>query len=84
MVANLPKPIIDPCHIQCNVDDWLVYFPQAKQYFQCGDIYTTGLVSLAFLCRNDKILGQLVQEAHVWHGNWPQYSLTGFCFQLNQ
>jgi len=40
----LPPILNNPEALPSKVDNWLVYFPQAKPRFQGGDVYTTALV----------------------------------------
>jgi len=42
-LESLPPIIDDPEVLPSEVDDWLVYFPQAKPRFQGGNVYTTAL-----------------------------------------
>jgi len=44
-LESLPQVIDDPELIPTDVDNWLVYFPQAKPRFQGGNVYTSALIS---------------------------------------
>jgi len=48
--------IEDPEDLPMEVDNWLVYFPQAKPCFNGGNIYTTALIGSGIL------LGRIVKE----------------------
>jgi len=57
---NLPRSIEDPEDLPMEVDDWLVYFPQAKPCFNGVDVYTTALIGSSIP------LGQIVKEQADW------------------
>jgi len=38
---NLPHILKDPEDLPMEVDNWLVYFPQAKPWYNGGDVYMT-------------------------------------------
>ncbi len=60
LLNNLPHLIEDPEDLPTEVDNWLVYFPQAKPHFNGGNIYTTTLIGSSIL------LGQIVKEQAKW------------------
>jgi len=60
LLNNLPCSIEDPEDLPMEVDDWLVYFPQAKPRFNGGDVYTTALIGSSIP------LGQIVKEQANW------------------
>jgi len=64
---NLPRSIEDPDDLPMEVDDWLVYFPQAKPHFNGGNIYTTALISSSIP------LGCILKE----QGDWFKESKFG-------
>jgi len=43
-LATLPPALEDPDAFPTEVDEWLVYFLQAKPCFQGGDVYTMALI----------------------------------------
>jgi len=57
---NLPHSLDDPEDLPTKVDDWLVYFPQAKPHYNGGDVYTTALLSLSIP------LGCIMKEQNAW------------------
>jgi len=57
---NLPHPLNDLEDLPMEVDDWLVYFPQAKPCYNGGDIYTTALLGLSIP------LGRIMKENNEW------------------
>jgi len=57
---NLPHFIDDPEDLPTEVDDWLVYFPQAKPRYNGGDVYTTALIGLSIP------LGRIRKERNEW------------------
>jgi len=60
LLNNLPHLIEDPEDLPTEVDNWLVYFPQAKPHFNGGNIYTTALIGSSIP------LGQIVKEQAKW------------------
>jgi len=84
---NLPHLIEDPDDLPTEVDDWLVYFLQAKPSFNGGNVYTTALIG------SSVPLGQIVKEQGdwfkeskfgLWEGNYPNRSpsLSGVAIVL--
>ncbi len=57
---NLPHPLEDPEDLPTEVDEWLVYFPQAKPHYKGGDVYTTALLGLSLP------LSRIMKEQHAW------------------
>jgi len=43
-LTSLPSALDNPELLPTEVDDWLVYFPQAKPRFQGGNVYTLALI----------------------------------------
>jgi len=60
LLEALPLVIDDLEILPTEVDDWLVYFPQAKLHFQGGNIYTTALIGLSIL------LGKIMKVQTDW------------------
>jgi len=56
----LPPTLDDPEALPLEVDNWLVYFLQAKPRFQGGDIYTMALVGMSIL------LGEIMKMQMDW------------------
>jgi len=52
--------IKDPENLPTKVDDWLVYFPQAKPHFNGGNIYTMALIGSSIP------LSRIVKEQANW------------------
>jgi len=50
-LESLPQVINNPELIPTEVDDWLVYFPQAKPRFQGSNVYTSTLISTSLPLR---------------------------------
>jgi len=48
-LEHLPLVIDNPECLPTKVNNWLVYFPQAKQRFQGGNVYTTALIGTSIL-----------------------------------
>jgi len=48
-LESLPQVINDPELIPTEVNDWLVYFPQAKPRFQGSNVYTSVLIGTSLL-----------------------------------
>ncbi len=59
-LENLPHIINDLENLPTEVDDWLVYFPQAKPRYNGGDVYTTALLGLTIP------LGHIMKEQNDW------------------
>jgi len=57
---NLPHVIDKPEDLPTEVDDWLVYFPQAKPRYNGGNIYTMALLGCSIL------LGKIMKENNNW------------------
>jgi len=74
-LANLSQSIEDPEDLLTKVDNWLVYFPQAKPHFNRGDMYTTALIGGSIL------LGRLLKERIDWFKE-SKYSLWEVMIQM--
>jgi len=59
-LESLPPIIDDPEVLPSEVDDWLVYFPQAKPRFQGGNVYTMALVGMSIP------LGKIMKAQSEW------------------
>ncbi len=57
---NLPHSLEDPEDLPPEVDDWLMYFPQAKPQYNGGDVYTTALLGFSIP------LGRIMKENNEW------------------
>jgi len=65
----LPPTLDDPKALPSEVDDWLVYFPNAKPRFQGGNVYTMALVGTSIPLR--KIMKtQMEWFKEMWYGIW--------------
>jgi len=64
---NLPCSIEDPDNLPTEVEDWLVYFLQAKPRFNGGNVYTTALIGSSIP------LGRIMKE----QGDWFKESKFG-------
>jgi len=71
-VDDLPPPIKTPDDLPGDIDEWLIYFPQAKPWLSGGDTYTSILISLSIP------LPKLVKNLSAWlrnkhYGIWKAY-----------
>ncbi len=57
---NLPHVIEELEDLPTEVDDWLVYFPQAKPRYNGGDVYTTALLGCSIPLR------KIMKENNDW------------------
>jgi len=71
-LKSLPPIIDDPEVLLSEVDNWLVYFPQAKLRFQGSDVYTTVLVGTSIPLRKTmKAQSEWFKETRyrIWEAN---------------
>jgi len=71
-VEDLPPPIETLDDLPRDIDEWLLYFPQAKPRISSGDMYNVLLIGLSIL------LPKLVKNLSVWmrnkrYGLWKAY-----------
>jgi len=59
-LENLLHVLEEPEDLPTEVDEWLVYFPQAKPRYNGSDIYTTALLGCSVL------LGKIMKEHNDW------------------
>jgi len=59
-LTSLPLALDDPELLPTEVDDWLVYFPQAKPQFQGGNVYMTVLIGTSMP------LGRIMKAQSNW------------------
>jgi len=59
-MENLPFLIKEPEDLPTEVDNWLMYFPQAKPRYNRGDVYTTALIGCSIP------LGKIMKEQSNW------------------
>jgi len=57
---NLPHSIKEPEDLLTEVDNWLIYFPQAKPRYNGGDIYMMALLGCSIP------LGKIMKEHNDW------------------
>jgi len=75
-LANLLSSIEEPEDWPTEVDDWLIYFPQAKPRFNGGDVYTTVLIG------GSVPLGKLIKEQSDWFVTESQFRLWEVTIQM--
>jgi len=71
---NLPHVIEELEDLRTEVDDWLVYFPQAKLRYNGGDVYTTALLGCSIP------LGKIMKE---YRQNTPIFSMVEHTFAVS-
>ncbi len=59
-LMSLPAVLDDPECLPTKVNNWLIYFPQAKPHFQGGDVYTLALISTSIP------LGRIMKAQSDW------------------
>jgi len=77
LVEDLPPRIETLEDLPSNIDEWLMYFPQAKPRVSGSDMYTTLLIGLSIP------LPKLVKNLSAWMWN-KQFGLWKAYLQLEQ